>query len=93
MSPVNETDTPQSLSSLQVGERGAVHSLNGGREFCSRVANMGFTLGALITVVQNFGRGPMIVSVRGTMVALGRAEAAKVLVMASESQRAARDAR
>ena len=30
--------------------------------------------------VQNYGHGPMIVLVRGTRVALGREEAAKVLV-------------
>jgi Fe2+ transport system protein FeoA len=70
-------DTPQALSALPAGARGMIHSLLGER---SRVANLGFTVGARISVRQNYGRGPMIVALRGTLVALGRAEAAKVLV-------------
>jgi len=46
----------------------------------SRLATLGFTPGAKLTMVQNFGRGPLIVSIRGTRIALGRGEAAKVYV-------------
>ena len=73
------------LSDLPAGKQGFVHSLQGGRDFCSRLANLGFTAGALITVVQNYGRGPMLVSLRGALVALGRTEAAQVRVSTSES--------
>jgi ferrous iron transport protein A len=73
-------DTPQALSALPTGERGVIHSLLGGHSFGSRVANLGFTVGAPISVRQNYGRGPMIVALRGTLVALGRAEAAKILI-------------
>jgi Fe2+ transport system protein FeoA len=31
-------------------------------------------------MVQNFGHGPLIVNIRGTRIALGRGEAAKVVV-------------
>jgi Fe2+ transport system protein FeoA len=31
-------------------------------------------------MTQNYGRGPLIVIVRGTRVALGRSEAAKIVV-------------
>jgi len=31
-------------------------------------------------MVQNFGRGPIIVMVRGTRIALGRGEAQKIIV-------------
>jgi Fe2+ transport system protein FeoA len=68
------------LSTLPAGRQGIVHSLCGGHEFCSRVANLGFTPGAPLKVLRNHGHGPVLVSVRGTLVALGRAEAAKVLV-------------
>jgi ferrous iron transport protein A len=68
------------LSTLSAGRQGVVHSLSGGHEFCSRVANLGFTPGAPLKVLQNRGHGPILVSVRGTMVALGRGEAAKVMV-------------
>jgi len=73
-------EAPQTLSSVPAGGHAIVHSLQGGRGFRSRVANLGFTVGAPITVLQNYGHGPMIVSVRGVRVALGRAEADKVLV-------------
>jgi Fe2+ transport system protein FeoA len=45
---------------------------------------LGFTAGAAIKVMQNYGHGPILVSVRGTLVALGRREAERVLV-ASEA--------
>ena len=41
---------------------------------------MGFTPGARLRVIQNRGRGPLIVAVRDTRVALGRGEAEKILV-------------
>ena len=83
---VKETtmDTPQSLSIQPAGKQARVHSLDGGHEFRSRAANLGFTVGVPLTVVQNFGSGPMLVSLRGTLVALGRREAAKVLVWSGE---------
>jgi len=80
MADIEYEDTPQALSALPAGARGVIHSLLGGHSFGSRVANLGFTVGAPVGVRQNYGRGPMIVALRGTLVALGRAEAAKVLV-------------
>ena len=80
MADIEFEDTPQALSALPAGARGVIHSLLGGHSFGSRVANLGFTVGAPVSVRQNYGRGPMIVALRGTLVALGRAEAAKVLV-------------
>ena len=68
------------LSTLPAGRQGVVHSLCGSHEFCSRVANFGFTPGVPLKVLRNHGHGPVLVSVRGTLVALGRAEAAKVVV-------------
>jgi len=80
MADIEFEDTPQALSALPAGARGVIHSLLGGHSFGSRVADLGFTVGAPVSVRQNYGRGPMIVALRGTLVALGRAEAAKVLV-------------
>ncbi len=68
------------LSALPAGGEGIVHSLHGGHEFGSRVANLGFTPGAPLKVLQNRGHGPLLVTVRGTLVALGRPEAARVTV-------------
>ncbi len=71
-----------SLSALPTGEVGVVRQLSGGRGFRSRLATLGFTPGTEVNMVQNFGRGPLIVLVRDTRVALGRGEAMKVLVEA-----------
>jgi ferrous iron transport protein A len=68
------------LNNLAPGEMGVVHKLAGGWGFTSRLATLGFTPGAKLTMVQNFGRGPLIVNIRGTRIALGRGEAAKVVV-------------
>ncbi len=73
------------LSAIRAGQRGTVLTLRGGRSFRSRAANLGFTEGAHVEVIQNYGRGPMIVAVRGTRVALGREEADNVLVDPADS--------
>ena len=69
-----------SLNALQPHERGIVTDLIGGRGLLSRMATMGFTPGAEVTMVQNFGRGPLIVLIRDTRVALGRGEAGKIRI-------------
>ena len=69
-----------SLNALQPHERGIVTDLIGGRGLLSRMATMGFTPGAEVTMVQNFGRGPLIVLIRDTRVALGRGEASKIRI-------------
>ena len=73
------------IADLPAGSGAVVHSLTGGHDFCSRMANLGFTSGAPVTVRQNYGRGPIVVALRGTLVALGRAEAARIFVLPSET--------
>ena len=81
-----ETLSPQSsdrivpLSALYTGEQGVVVDLAAGRRMLSRMASLGFTPGAEVTVVQNFGRGPLITRVRGARIALGRGEAGQIYV-------------
>lgn len=69
------------LSKLEVGEVGLVRRLNGGWGVVSRLAVLGFTPDAEVRVMQNFGRGPLIVNVRDTRIALGRGEAGKIEVL------------
>lgn len=69
-----------SLSALRAGEHGEVVELAGGRCMLSRMTALGFTPGADVTVVQNFGRGPLIARVRDARIALGRCEARRVYV-------------
>ena len=68
------------LSALHPGERGVVVELAGGRGLLSRMTALGFTPGAEVRMLQNFGHGPLIALVRDTRVALGRGEAAKIRV-------------
>jgi ferrous iron transport protein A len=75
-----------SLSQLSKGERARVSVLDGGRGFNARLAALGFTPGVEVTMIQNFGRGPVIVLVRGTRIALGRGEASRVLIEDSDHQ-------
>ena len=69
-----------SLDKLQEGKVGYVVRLRGGTHFVSRLAALGFTPGAAVEMVRNYGRGPVIVMVRGTQIALGRGQARHVLV-------------
>ena len=68
------------LSVLSTGEQGVVIELAGGRGLLGRMTSLGFTPGAMVTVLQNFGRGPIIVRVRDARIALGRGEAGRVYV-------------
>lgn len=68
------------LSTLSAGERGTLVALTGGRGALGKMASLGFTPGVEIAVVQNVGRGPLIVALRGIRVAMGRLEARQVQV-------------
>ena len=80
MTPTSTTKAHQSLSAVGSGEHVRIHRIHGGHHFLSRLATLGFTPGARLRVVQNYGRGPIIVNLRDTRVALGRGEAAKIEV-------------
>ena len=75
-----ETKNGVTLSAVNRGELVVIKRMTGGHHFLSRLASLGFTPGARLRVVQNFGRGPIIVNVRDTRIALGRGEAEKILV-------------
>ncbi len=68
------------LGTLPAGKTATIAELQGGRGFTTRMAALGFTPGAEVTMIQNFGRGPIIVLVRGTRIALGRGEAERVWI-------------
>ena len=68
------------LSLLEPGEHGTIVGLAAGRALRGRMATLGFTPGADVSIIQNFGRGPLIALVRGARIALGRGEAARVRV-------------
>jgi len=74
-----------SLSELLVNEQATIRSFSIGRSETNRLASLGLTPGAQVDMTQNYGRGPLIVMVRGTRVALGRGEAAKIFVERNSS--------
>ena len=76
--------TRKSLTELITGEQATVLSFEGGRAMNNRLTSLGFTPGVKINVVQNYGRGPLIVTVRGSRVALGRGEAQKIIVQGTD---------
>lgn len=80
------------LSEIEVGHRCIIRQLRGGNEFLSRMAAMGFTVGAEVKVIQNYRRGPLITLIRDTRVALGRGEAMKVLAEDRNEEAGASDA-
>lgn len=68
------------LATLSRGETAFFLAFNAGREAAGRLTSLGFTPGAPISMLQNYGKGPLVVSVRGARVALGREEAVKIVV-------------
>lgn len=68
------------LAELPGGTTGLVRSLDGGKELTARLAALGITPGAQVTILQNFGHGPLTVAVLDTRLALGRGEARRVIV-------------
>ncbi len=68
------------LIDLEPGDKGIIRHLKGGRGLLSRLAALGFTPGAPVTVVRHAGHGPLLVMLRGSRVALGQEEAMHVMV-------------
>ncbi|MCE1252494.1 MAG: ferrous iron transport protein B [Anaerolineae bacterium] len=68
------------LLDLEPGKNALIRKLEGGRTLLSRLAALGFTPGAPVMVMRKEHGGPVLVSLRGARVALGREEAKHVLV-------------
>ena len=66
------------LDELPSGSAAEIVSLSGAGSIVSRLAALGFVPGSRVSMVQNFGHGPLIVSVIHTRVALGRSEATNI---------------
>ena len=68
------------LAELPAGEHAFVVSLGLGRGISARLTTLGFTPGAELTMIQNYGHGPLVVTIRDTRIALGRHEAQFILI-------------
>lgn len=79
--PLDRLTGSVSLTELPTGCGGHVVALSGGHGLVARLATLGLTPGVVFEVAQNSGRGPVVVLVRETRLALGRGEAAHVLTV------------
>lgn len=68
------------LAELVTGEQATILSFQNMRGTAGRLTSLGFTPSVRVIMVQNYGRGPLLVTVRGTYVALGRGEAEGIIV-------------
>jgi ferrous iron transport protein A len=66
------------LGLVPPGSRAVVSSLPAARGLAKRLIALGVTPGAEVRVLQNRGRGPLIVEVHGCRLALGRGQAMRV---------------
>jgi ferrous iron transport protein A len=68
------------LANLVTGEQATILSFQNMRGAAGRLTSLGFTPSAPVTMTQNYGHGPLLVTVRGAYVALGRGEAEAIIV-------------
>jgi ferrous iron transport protein A len=70
----------RSLSEIEEGVSVTVVGIQGGRGIRNRLTEMGLLPGAEITVLRNGGRGPFVICVKNSRMALGRGVADKIMV-------------
>lgn len=68
------------LSFLPENHEAVIIEVRGGYGLTRRLAELGFTSGARVKVLQSTPLGPMLVMVRGARIALGRGIAMKIIV-------------
>lgn len=79
-------EVPVALSGLKAGETAFVNSYSGGRAMLGRCLSMGFTPGSTVRMLENYGKGPMLVNVCDSEVALGRGIADKIMVVRKKNR-------
>jgi ferrous iron transport protein A len=68
------------LNMVPPGEEVKIVSVRAGRGLSQRLADMGLTPGTLLTVINSYGAGPVLINLRGTRLALGFGIAQKITV-------------
>ncbi len=73
--------TTKALNEATAGRRGRVVAIDGGRQVRQKLNTMGVHVGDLIQITRSgIMKGPIIMSVHGVEIAIGRGMADKVLV-------------
>ena len=68
------------LTMINEGNRAVLRSIAGGRQMRGRLAALGLLPGTELEVVQNSGKGPFVVAVRGSRIVIGRGMASRIEV-------------
>lgn len=76
------------LTGMREGAVAILKSINGGRQLRTRLAALGLLPGTEIEIIHNSGKGPFVVSVRGSRIVIGRGMAARVEVEFPDSGQA-----
>jgi ferrous iron transport protein A len=69
------------LNKASSGQQAKLVSIEAGRGLTHRLAELGLTPGVEIAVVQAERHGPILISVRGSRIALGRGMAHKLKII------------
>jgi ferrous iron transport protein A len=72
--------TPQALSNIETGTTVRVVRLDGGEGFRDKVISLGVIPGKTLRVQSYSRRGPLVVQLEGSRVAIGRELAERILV-------------
>ena len=75
-----DTTVTKALWEIEEGANVTVVAIRGGRGIRRRLTTMGLMPGAKITVLLNGGRGPFVVIIKNSRMALGRGIADKIMV-------------
>ena len=68
------------LEMLPPGRKARIVGYMGGGGWAYRMYQMGLTPGAIVEVLVNYGRGPLIIRVMGVEIAIGRGIARRIIV-------------
>ncbi len=69
------------LTMVRSGDHVRIRNIHGGRRLSSRLAAMGLVPGTEIEVLEGGLRGPLLLSVKGCRIVLGRGVAHKIEVV------------
>ena len=70
----------QTLSAVKAKKKIKILEIKGGKSLLQHLTGMGLTAGININVLQNSGRGPILIEARRTKIGLGREMAKKIIV-------------
>ncbi|MEX2690157.1 MAG: ferrous iron transport protein A [Candidatus Njordarchaeum guaymaensis] len=68
------------LAIASEGETLRIVSIRGGRGIMRRLADLGLVPGSIVKIIKSVGRGPILLEVKGSRIALGRGVCMKVFV-------------